>query len=257
MNISHEFFRVFLYVMIILAIIVFVALYFVKVGYGMMLNKSWGKTISNRWAWMFMEAPVFLSMCFFFICSPRKTQLVPIIFFLLFQMHYFQRAFIFPWLIKGRGQMPLSIMSMGIVFNLINSFMQGEWIFYLSPEDMYTVHWLASAPFVAGTLIFLAGFVINLYADYIIRHLRQDGETRHYLPQKGLFKYVTSANYFGEIIEWMGFAVLTWSLSGFVFFLWTCANLVPRANAIYHKYLEEFPEEMLSLNPKRVLPFIY
>ena len=69
------------------------------------------------------------------------------------------------------------------------------------------------------------------------------------------YRYVTSANYLGEIIEWAGWAILTCSLSGLVFFWWTVANLVPRANAIWHRYREEFGSEVGER--KRVFPFIY
>jgi len=72
-----------------------------------------------------------------------------------------------------------------------------------------------------------------------------------------MFRYVTSANYFGEIVEWIGFAILTWSLSGAVFAIWTFANLVPRANTIYHKYLGMFGDEVKKRRLKRVIPFIY
>ena len=47
------------------------------------------------------------------------------------------------------------------------------------------------------------------------------GDTRHYLPRGGMFRYVTSANYFGELTEWTGFAILTWSWAGAVFALFT------------------------------------
>ena len=45
----------------------------------------------------------------------------------------------------------------------------------------------------------------------------------------GMFKYVTAANYFGEILEWTGFAIACWSLPAFAFAWWTFANLAPRA----------------------------
>lgn len=256
-ELSPVFFKWFLIGMMVLAVIIFVALYFVKAGYGMLINKSWGATISNKWAWMLMEAPVFIVMCIFWVLSPRMWAITPLIFFLLFQTHYLQRSFIFPWLIKGNSKMPLSVMFMGIFFNVANAYMQGAWIFFLAPDDLYTTAWLRSPQFIVGTLLFLYGFVVNLRSDYIIRHLRKDGDTKHYLPQKGLFKYVTCANYYGELIEWAGFAILTWSLSGLVFFIWTFANLVPRAHAIYNKYKVEFPIEMSLNHPKRVFPFIY
>lgn len=97
----------------------------------------------------------------------------------------------------------------------------------------------------------------NIQSDHIIRHLRRPGDTGHYLPKGGMFRYVTSANYFGEIVEWIGFAILTWSLSGAVFAIWTFANLVPRANTIYHKYLGMFGDEVKKRRLKRVIPFIY
>lgn len=151
--------------------------------------------------------------------------------------------------------MPIGIMAMGIVFNMINGFIQGEWIFYLSPSDMYNSAWLLTPQFIIGTMLFFGGMIVNLHSDYIIRHLRKRGDTAHYLPKGAMFNYVTSANYFGEIVEWIGFAVLTWSWSGAVFAWWTFANLVPRANAIYKKYGCEFGEDAKKL--KRVIPFIY
>ena len=151
--------------------------------------------------------------------------------------------------------MPLAIMSMGVLFNLLNGYMQGKWIFYLAPETMYQAGWFTSPWFIIGTLLFFAGMLLNWQSDYIIRHLRKPGDTRHYLPQKGMYRYVTSANYFGEILEWAGWAILTCSLSGLVFLWWTIANLVPRANAIWYRYREEFGDAVGER--KRVFPFLY
>ena len=151
--------------------------------------------------------------------------------------------------------MPVAIMLMCVVFNILNGYMQGVWLFYLSPDDMYTVPWFTTSQFIIGVCVFFAGMIININSDHIIRHLRKPGDTKHYLPAKGMYKYVTSANYFGELMEWAGWAILTWSLPGLVFFWWTFANLVPRANAIWHRYKEEFGDEVGSR--KRVFPFIY
>jgi 3-oxo-5-alpha-steroid 4-dehydrogenase 1 len=238
-----------------IALMVFVALYFIKAGYGIFRTSSWGPSINNRWAWVMMESPVFLVMLVLWLCSERRFCPVELTFFLLFQLHYFQRSFIFPFLMSGKSKMPLSIMLMGVIFNVLNGFMQGEWIFYLSPAEQYSTAWLSTPMFIAGVVVFLAGMAINLHSDNVIRHLRKPGDTKHYLPAKGMYRYVTSANYFGEIVEWGGWALLTFSLSGLVFFWWTFANLVPRANAIWHRYREEFGSEVGSR--KRVFPYIY
>lgn len=248
-------FHLFLGAMSLIACIVFIALYYVRAGYGIFRTASWGVAISNKVAWILMEAPVFIVMCWMWATSGRRFEPVILTFFVFFQIHYFQRAFIFPLLMTGKSKMPLAIMAMGILFNLLNGYMQGEWIFYLTPQDMYRSGWFASPWFIVGTLVFFAGMGINWYSDYIIRHLRKPGDTRHYLPQKGMYRYVTSANYFGEIVEWAGWAILTCSLSGLVFLWWTIANLVPRANAILHRYREEFGEAVGER--KRIFPFLY
>ena len=243
--------------MSIIAVIVFIALYFVTAGYGVFYNKKWGPSIPNKIGWILMESPVFIAMILLCVFSERSTNIVCLIFLILFEIHYFQRSFIFPFLIRGKSVMPLSVILMGVVFNTLNALMQGGWIFYVAPENMYETSWLTTPQFIIGTLIFFAGMIINIHSDNIIRHLRKPGDTKHYLPKKGMFKYVTSANYFGEFVEWCGFAILTWSLAGAVFALWTFANLAPRAAKIYDNYKKEFGDELDTTKVKRILPFIY
>ena len=106
-------------------------------------------------------------------------------------------------------------------------------------------------------MLFFAGMFFNLQSYYIIRHLRREGDTRHYIPGGGMFRYVSSANYFGELLEWTGFAVASWSWAGAVFVWWTFANLAPRSASLYRRYEKEFGEEFTSLHRKRLIPFIY
>lgn len=254
-DMSLEAFNILLVVMAVIAAIVFFALYFVEAGYGMLFDKKWGFPIPNKIAWVCMEAPVFFVMLILWAQSERQFETVPLLFFLFFELHYLQRSFIFPLLIKGKSKMPLGIMAMGIVFNLLNGYIQGMWIFFLAPEGLYSSEWLTTPQFILGTMVFFCGMAINWQADYIVRHLRKPGDTNHYLPRGGMFEYVTSANYFGELMEWCGFAILTWSASGALFAWWTFANLVPRANTIWHKYKTMFGEEVGT--KKRIIPFIY
>ena len=252
-----DYFLIFLWVMIAVAIIVFVSLFFDDAGYGKFTSSKWGYAIGNKLGWVLMEAPVAIVLLLFWAFSDRKTMLTPLIFLVFMEIHYIHRAFIFPFLLKGKSKMPLSIMFMGFFFNILNAFMQGYWIFYHSPQDMYSNSWLQSPLFIVGTCLFFTGLIINIDADRRIRNLRKLGDTKHYLPHGGMFEYVTSANYFGELIEWTGFAIATWSMSGLVFVIWSFANLVPRANAIYRKYQIEFENETKDKKLKRVFPFIY
>jgi 3-oxo-5-alpha-steroid 4-dehydrogenase 1 len=250
-------FNIVLIVMTVMAVVVFVSLFFVDAGYGRFYAPKWGPAIDNRLGWMLMEAPVFVAMLLLWWLSDRREDGIRLVFLLLFELHYFHRAFVFPWLMRGRSKMPLSIIGTAVLFNTLNAYMQGGWLFYVSPLDYYSADWLTSVPFLAGTALFLFGMGVNIHSDRIIRNLRKPGDTAHYLPRGGMFRWVTSANYFGELVEWTGFAILTWSVSGAVFALWTFANLAPRAARIYNGYRQEFPEQLDTRTTKRIIPFIF
>ncbi|MBQ8959039.1 MAG: DUF1295 domain-containing protein [Bacteroidales bacterium] len=250
-------FNLFLIVMACVAVVVFASLYFVDAGYGKFYDRKWGPAVSNKLGWVLMESPVFIAMLLLWFGSDRRQDWVRMAFLFLFELHYFQRSFVFPFRLRGQSVMPLSIIVMGVTFNVLNALMQGGWIFYLSPTDYYPADWLTTPKFIGGFLVFIVGMFVNIQSDDIIRNLRKEGDTKHYLPQGGMFNYVTSANYFGEFVEWVGFAILTWSWSGAVFALWTFANLAPRAARIYEKYEVEFGDQLNTKKVKRIIPYIY
>lgn len=252
----RETFDIFLIVMASLALAVFITLHFFEAGYGYLFNRRYGPPIPNKIGWVLMESPVFIFMCILWATSDRMGQAGPLALFLLFEAHYFQRSFIFPLLLRGNSRMPLGIVLMGMLFNTLNALMQGGWIFYVSPDGYYD-NWFAKPYIYIGGALFIAGMAINLHSDRIIRHLRKPGDTRHYIPRGGMFRYVSSANYFGELLEWVGFAVASWSWAGAVFAWWTFANLAPRAASLRRRYEQEFGEEFSRLRRKRIIPFIY
>ena len=249
--------------MFAMAIIVFIALFFFKAGYGYLSTANWGPKINNKAGWVIMESPAFIFLLLYvidYLVSGRDTgneKTVLLIMAAFFLVHYFQRAFIFPFLLRGKGEMPILIMVMGMTFNGLNSYFIGSWLFEFAPAGKYTVEWLSSPQFIIGGLVFLTGMLINLDSDHVIRHLRKPGDTKHYIPKKGLYKYVTSANYFGELTEWVGYAILTWSPAGLLFAVWTFANLAPRSKSQKEKYEQEFGDEYRELKKKNLIPFIW
>lgn len=235
----------------------FIALYFIPAGYGKMIGKQWGVSFNNKAAWILMEFPalaVMLALPFTLNYAHRSVRIVLAGFYIL---HYIQRTLIFPFLLKGKSKMPLIIVLMGMLFNTVNAFLIGLWIFYFSAPEYYGPSWFFDPRFIIGTLIFFCGMMINLNSDAYIRSLRKHGDSNHYYPCKGMYRFVTSANYFGELLEWFGFAVLTWSSAGFLFVFWTACNLIPRSDTIYKKYAHDFPEEFARYKSKRIIPFIY
>lgn len=257
MMITLSTYYTFLIVMAVIALFVFIALFFFEAGYGYLFDARYGFPIPNKVGWVLMESPVFIAMCILWFLSPYKWAGASIALFLIFQTHYFQRSFIFPLLLRGSSKMPAGIVLMGMVFNTLNALMQGGWIFYFGPQMGYYEDWLSKPYIYIGALVFLFGFFVNLQSDYIIRHLRKPGDTKHYIPKGGMFKFVSSANYFGELMEWVGFAIASWSWAGLIFVWWTFANLGPRARSLYNRYEKEFGEEFTQLKRKRIIPFIY
>lgn len=249
--------------MAVLAVAVFAALFFFKAGYGYLSSSNWGPKLNNRIAWVLMECPAFFFLLFYTLDYARagigkgNEDIVLYIMAGLFLLHYFQRSFIFPFLMRGKSTMPVAIMAMGMIFNTMNAYLIGAWLYEYAPAGTYTMEWLSSPQFIIGILVFFTGMLINLDSDHVIRHLRKPGDTRHYIPRKGLYRYVTSANYFGELTEWIGYAILTWSPAGLLFAVWTFSNLAPRAKALTAKYEEEFGDEYRNLNKKHLIPFIW
>ena len=254
---TPEIFNYLIWGMTIMAVVVFVSLFFVNAGYGQFRTSQWGWSINNKIAWTLMEAPVFLVMLSIWCQSDMRWHVPELVLFCMFQLHYFQRSFIFPWLMTGKNRMPIAIMLMGVTFNAINGIMQGGGLFwYPNPDFADGASYLLNWNFILGALVFVAGLCINWHSDYVIRHLRKPGDMNHYLPQKGMYHYVTSANYLGELMEWVGFALACNTMVAWVFPIWTAANLVPRAHAIHKRYRQEFGDEAVG-SRKRVIPFVY
>src|SRR3546814_2048904 len=68
--------------------------------------------------------------------------------------------------------------------------------------------WFSDPRFGLGLAIAVAGWLINFQADSILIRLRSDGVPGYKIPRGGAFRYVSAANYFGEIVLWTGWAVM-------------------------------------------------
>ena len=86
------------------------------------------------------------------------------------------------------------------------------------------------------------GDALDLRADSILRNLRTPGESSYKIPRGGLYERISCPNYLGEILEWLGWALATWSLAGLAFAVYTIANLGPRAISHHRWYQREFDD---------------
>ena len=245
-------FYIFLIVWVVIAIITFIYLFFQSAPYGRHVKEGWGFSISARLGWIVMESPcVFLMIAYAFIAK-NQLEAIHIIFLALWLTHYIHRTLIYPFVVKMTNpKMPISIAASAFFFNIVNVSIQAFGIFYFT---QYTENWFSSNVFLIGLILFITGMYINIKSDYIMIKLKKEKGSGYHVPDSFLYKYLSAPNYFGEIIEWLGWAILTWSLSGIVFFIWVIANLFPRAIAHHKWYLEKF--EDYPKNRKAIIPGI-
>jgi protein-S-isoprenylcysteine O-methyltransferase Ste14 len=222
-----------------LAVLTFVGLQFIVAPYGRHGRRGWGPTVPARVGWVVMETPASLLFLGVYLAGPHRFQVVPLLLLAMWQTHYLQRAFVYPFLMRGGSRMPVVLMALAIVFNTLNAYINARWI---SDFGHYPVSWLADPRFLLGLVLFVGGLALNLSSDRTLRNLRAPGETGYRVPYGGGYRFVSSPNYLGEIIEWTGWAIATWSLAGLAFAVYTVANLAPRAIANHHWYRERFPD---------------
>ena len=246
-----ELYRLVFWVWLGLGAAVFGLLLFVTAPYGRHGRGGWGPTIGSTAAWVVMEMPAPLGMFVLFALGSRHGSLVAWIFLALWEAHYLQRTFVFPFRRRASpGRTPIVVVGMALLFNSVNAYLQGAWLFDLGPR--LATDWLLDPRFLGGAALFAAGMAINIHSDEVLRRLRKPGETGYKIPQAGLHKLVASPNYLGELMEWFGWALLTWSLGGIAFALWTAANLVPRAvsnRRWYRRTFADYPPQRKALIP--------
>jgi 3-oxo-5-alpha-steroid 4-dehydrogenase 1 len=233
-------------------LITFIALFFIVAPYGRHVRKGWGYQIGNKLAWVLMEAasPIIFGACW--LTGQYRFTAVSLAFLVFWEVHYVHRAFIYPFTLRGvERRMPLSIVFMGLSFNLINAYLNGRWVFQFSGG--YNTSWFIDPRFIVGVTLFVIGYIINREADLELRSLRPAGESGYKISNNRFYKWVSCPNYLGEITIWLGWAVMTWSWAGLAFAFWTVANLMPRAranHAWYQKTFPDYPPDRKALLPR-------
>jgi len=235
-----------------LAALTFGVLMVIDAPYGRHHDGGWGPTVPSRLGWLIMETPAVVVFAVVFALGDHATSAVPLGLLAMWQVHYVHRTFIYPFRIRSSGKrMPLLIAAIAAVYQCFNSYVVARWISHLHD---YGADWVWDPRYLVGIGVFVLGFVINTHADTVLIQLRKPGETGYKLPRGGLYERVTCPNYLGELLEWVGFAIASWSLPGLAFAVYTAANLVPRALANRRWYRERFPD--YPSERKALIPFL-
>lgn len=219
----------------------------------------WAK-VDARLGWFLMELPATLVFWLCFLRGDRTTELVPALIAGIWAVHYLNRGFLFPLLMRvPRGSRTFSVFLVvtGMFVTSIHGYLNGQ--FLAQHAHHLTRDWLGDPRFLGGLALYVGGLALNIHSDAIVRRLRtvdelERGVKVYRIPRGGGFTLVSNPQYFGELIAWIGFALLTWSLAGVYILTISAANLIPRAVANHRWYIDKFPDY-----PRRwiLVPFLF
>ena len=211
-------------------------------------------SIDKKLGWVILETPVLVTVVFCYLAGLKAGGgeiNVSVVFVAAFFIHYFHRALIYPYRLKVKGKrMPVMIMLFAMIFYIVNGYMIG---YYFGAFKAYETSWLTDPRFIIGLTLFVVGMTINIHSDNILIKLRKPGETDYKIPSGGFYRWVSCPNYFGEMLEWIGFAVMSWSIVGLVFSLWIALPLMAQARNAHRWYRghfgDEYPAERRAIIP--------
>jgi len=246
-----------------LALLVFIGAAFAKSPYGRFASEKWGGiNLDPRLGWFLMELPATLSFVFFYFQGRNRFEIVPLFFLAVWLIHYGNRGFVFPYLIRtpkgATASFSIVVVASGWVVTTLHGYLNAAFISDLGTH--FTPDWFVDPRFLIGITLYYASFVLNVHSDAIIRNLRtieevERGEKVYRIPRGGLFRFVTSPSYLTEITAFTGFAIATWCLGATFIALVTVANLVPRALQTHRWYKEKFPD--YPRERRALLPFLW
>lgn len=218
-------------------------------------SKLYGCQINGLFAWVVQEIPNLFALVICTMYADPKTLESPtnVILLAMFGIHYVNRTLIFPFRIRGGKNCAFMPFAMATAFCTVNGYLQCR---TLTQYKVYPEEHIYSLQFVVGVTLWAFGFWTNLEADDILRNLRKPGDKKYYIPKGGMFDYVSGANFFGEILEWTGFALAAGTPVAMCFAATTALNIGPRAVQHHRWYLTkfkgEYPQERRAL-----IPFIF
>lgn len=183
----------------------------IKIGYGRLKNSTLSLELPPKLAWFLFEVPNLIWAVYFILIRGDQLSLG----YGLFIVHYINRCIIYPLSLKTTNKVPLEIAAAAASFTFANGYLQG-----LSNQKMNQSSEHNKLLLVLGIVLFFLGLFINIKSDQILQSAKEKSggkkkedeqvKSKHnyVVINEFLFKYVANPNYFGEIIEWLGYFLI-------------------------------------------------
>lgn len=213
--------------------------------------------ISKSLAWKLMTLPAIPAVLLFFGLaggfSAHAWSSPSAAFVGLYCLHYAYRSIVYPRRIRTSEQQ----------YSLV--FVVMTWSYYIPMGYFLGTHFalsgdtgghMSSPLALAGLLIFLAGLISTIVHDEILIRLREKPSKEYAIPMRGLFRYTSNAHYFSEVVEWLGFALMTLNLPALIHLLAVFTLMMPQALKTHWWYQSHFGERYPG-NRTSFFPFLF
>eukprot|EP01100_Stratorugosa_tubuloviscum_P010466 TRINITY_DN449_c1_g1_i1.p1 TRINITY_DN449_c1_g1~~TRINITY_DN449_c1_g1_i1.p1 ORF type:complete len:295 (-),score=107.96 TRINITY_DN449_c1_g1_i1:75-959(-) len=193
----------------------------------------------------------FLQPSFIYYGLPKsEMQLVQQIALVCWSFHYFKREFETIFIHRfSHSTMP--------IFNIFKN--SGYYWGSCALVAYFVNHPLFTSPKLLNTQIGLAIFILCEIGNFIchvqLRNLRSEGTTERKIPRGFLFNLVSCPNYTFEILAWVGFSIMTQTLTAYLFTLIGACQMIVWAIQKHKRYTTEFKDYPRSR--KIIFPFIF
>jgi len=230
-----------------------------KSCYAKLMDKLSAPAVPICISWWTMEQPAFITALCFLVFTLRTGAIAAhsgFVFLVIFMTHYFQRSFIYPCLTRGKSY-PALYWFLALVFCSVNGTLQSLDLLYGGHFEGDDFAAAMSPRAIIGVFVFIFGMFTNIHSDYILRNLRKPGEMGYKIPKGGMFRFISGANLWGEVVEWLGFAIAAGTLGSIVFSVFCFVGIGARCIATHEWYLKKFPNNYPSLGRKRMIPLVW
>lgn len=224
-----------------LAVLTFLGTYKKANPYGRYAQPDQNRSMAAKPAWLLFESPQLWAFAVTFWVTVQSPGAPAIVLFALWESHYIYRAVVYPIQRNDRGkQFPISAIVFGMLINIVMGFANGYAVAHV--QHLMGSGWFTDPRFIIGLIIAVSGWLVNFQTDQILVRLRSDGSTGYSIPYGGAFRWVSAPNYLGEILLWTGWALMSWTVAGLLFAIFTVSNLLPRALSHHEWYQRKFPD---------------
>ena len=210
-------------------------------------------TIQKSLAWKILSLPAIPSILFFYIHggglehswgNPQR------IFVSLYCLHYFYRSVVYPRRLRTSDQRySIFVIVLTWLYYIPMGYFLGDHFARIQVPQSH----LHNATFYIGLGIFLLGLLSTIIHDEILIRLRSKPSSGYTIPTAGLFRSSSNAHYFSELVEWLGFLILTGAVPALLHWVAIYLLMLPQARKThqwYHDYFgENYPKNRSMLLP--------